>query len=42
MLEAQINAFNKITQELTQTSQQLDNMEGQVQQFTGALESFLG
>ena len=42
VLKAWVNTFDKVTLESTQTSQRLDNMEGQVQQFTGALESFLG
>ena len=42
VLEARVKAFDKVAEESTRTVQQLDSMEGQVHQFTGALESFLG
>src|SRR6266542_4358656 len=42
VLEARVQALDKVTDETTRTSQRLDAMEGQVHQFTGALESFLG
>ena len=42
VLEARVQALDKVADETTRTSQRLDAMEGQVHRFTGALESFLG
>src|SRR6266542_762868 len=42
VLEARVQALDKVADETTRTSQRLDAMEGHVHRFTGALESFLG
>jgi hypothetical protein len=42
MLEEQVKAFGKVAEETTRTSRQMDVMEGSVNWFASALESFLG
>jgi hypothetical protein len=42
VLESKVQAFDKVAERTMLTSLRMDAMEGQVSQFTGALESFLG